>query len=92
MDLKLVGGLVFLFFFCYLVAAMGNHGRYKRHHENDFGCAVILFVALIVGGGWYAIFGKDSIPAAFGLLLFGGLMIGGYFSWKKERDEKKRDK
>ena len=46
----IIGMLVFLFAFCYFIAALGNHGRYVQRHENDFGCAIILFVLLLIYG------------------------------------------
>jgi general stress protein CsbA len=90
--LKFGGALIFLFCFCYLIAAMGNHGKFTRRHQNDFGCAIILFVALIIGTIWHGIFGSGSIIALLALLLFGGMAIGGYFNWKKKQvDKKNRD-
>jgi hypothetical protein len=46
--LKFVDAFAFLFGFFYLVAAMGNDGT--RRHQNNFGCAVIMFAAFIVYG------------------------------------------
>jgi hypothetical protein len=55
--LQLIGMLAFLFFVCYLFAAMGNHGRYKQHHENNLGCALMLFFPVVLYILIKAIFG-----------------------------------
>ena len=80
--------LAALFGFCYLIAAMGNHRKYSRHHENDFGCAVIIFVAIIVGSGWYTIFGKDSGMAALVAVFLIVAIIGSYVAWKEDKNKK----
>lgn len=86
--LKLIGGLIFFFGFCYLIAAMGNHGKYTRRHQNDMGCAIILFVGLIICGGFYAAFGNNWLFVLIGVIFLVGWLISGYFNWQKERKEK----
>ncbi len=38
---QLLGMLAFLFFLCYFIAAIGNHGRYVQRPESNLGCAAL---------------------------------------------------
>jgi hypothetical protein len=58
--LQLIGMFVFLFCFCYFIAAMGNHGRYVQRPEHNLGCAVILFIPILI---WFAL---AALGALFG--------------------------
>ncbi|MDF0499074.1 hypothetical protein [Bradyrhizobium yuanmingense] len=58
--LQFLGMLAFLFGICYFVAAMGNHGRYVQRPENNLGCAIILFIPVLI---WVALM---AISAMFG--------------------------
>ncbi|SHG81189.1 hypothetical protein [Bradyrhizobium erythrophlei] len=44
--LKFIGALVALFGFLYLVAAAGNDNAGR--HQNNFGCAVIMFAGFLI--------------------------------------------
>ena len=46
--LGIIGVLIFLFAACYFFAALGNHGKYVQRPENNLGCAVILFVPILL--------------------------------------------
>ena len=57
--LEFVGMLIFLFCACYFFAAMGNQNAASRGKPTDnFGCAVILFVAFLLFLGFKVIFGR----------------------------------
>ena len=56
--LKLVGMFAFLFGLCYFVAMMGNHGRHKHYHEHDLGCAIMLFIPVVLYFVFQMIFGR----------------------------------
>jgi len=47
--LQFAGALIFLFCFCYFVAGMANNNASRSGKPTDnLGCAIILFVALIL--------------------------------------------
>ena len=51
--LTFIGGLAFLFAICYFVALMGTHG--SRKQDGTIGCAVIIFVGIILFTIWKGI-------------------------------------
>jgi phosphatidylglycerophosphate synthase len=47
--LTLIGMLIFLFCFCYFIAATGNDNAARSGKKTDnLGCAIILFVAALI--------------------------------------------
>ena len=57
--LQFIGMLIFLFCFCYFVAAMGNAGFMgsRGGGGDNLGCAIIMFVALLIYGAFKIVSG-----------------------------------
>jgi hypothetical protein len=57
--LQLLGMLAFLFCVCYFFAAVGNNGFMgsRNHSENNLGCAIMMFIALLIYGAFKIGFG-----------------------------------
>ena len=57
--LQFIGCLIFVFFLCYLISAMGNSDYRDSHKANrTLGCALMMFVPAVLYILLLALFGK----------------------------------